>query len=152
MKRDPYAEMSTRIIAELEAGAPWVEPWSATAGMNKPCNRDQSAFTQDATSCCCGCHRRPGYPTPRFLTFKKALESGGNVRKSPHGTKVHFVKQLQVHDNEPGPSIASSQSNLHWSVAERRCGLSNLPTDAPHATIHLGGGPAFSCPTLYKIG
>jgi antirestriction protein ArdC len=44
MKRDPYTEMSTRNIAELEAGAPWVEPWSATAGMNKPCNRDQSAL------------------------------------------------------------------------------------------------------------
>jgi len=35
MKRDLYAEVSTRIVAELEAGAaPWVEPGSATAGMN----------------------------------------------------------------------------------------------------------------------
>jgi hypothetical protein len=39
MKRDLYAEVSTRIVAELEAGAaPWVKPWSATAGMNTPCN------------------------------------------------------------------------------------------------------------------
>jgi antirestriction protein ArdC len=39
-----------------------------------------------------------GYRTPRFLTFKQALELGGNVRKGERGTKVFFVKQLQVRD------------------------------------------------------
>jgi antirestriction protein ArdC len=39
-----------------------------------------------------------GYRTLRFLTFKQALELGGNVRKGEHGTKVYFVKQLQVRD------------------------------------------------------
>jgi antirestriction protein ArdC len=35
MKRDLYAEVSKRIVAELERGAaPWIKPWSATAGMN----------------------------------------------------------------------------------------------------------------------
>jgi hypothetical protein len=39
MKRDLYAEVSARIIAELEKGAaPWVKPWSATPGANTPCN------------------------------------------------------------------------------------------------------------------
>ena len=36
--------------------------------------------------------------TPRFLTFKQAIDAGGNVRKGEHGTKVFFVKQLQVKD------------------------------------------------------
>lgn len=32
-------EISTRIVAELERGAaPWIKPWSATAGANTPCN------------------------------------------------------------------------------------------------------------------
>ena len=35
MKRDLYAEVSARIIAELEAGAaPWVNLWSVTQGAN----------------------------------------------------------------------------------------------------------------------
>jgi antirestriction protein ArdC len=39
MKRDLYAEVSARIIAELEAGAaPCVRPWSANPGANTPCN------------------------------------------------------------------------------------------------------------------
>jgi antirestriction protein ArdC len=32
-------------------------------------------------------------------TFKQALELGGNVRKGERGTKVYFVKQLQVRDH-----------------------------------------------------
>ena len=37
--RDLYQSVSARILAELEAGAvPWIKPWSATAGMNTPCN------------------------------------------------------------------------------------------------------------------
>ena len=99
MKRDLYAEVSTRIVAELEAGAaPWVKPWSATAGMNTPCN----AVTNRPYS---GCNvlllwmaQTAGYRTPRFLTFNQALELGGNVRKGEHGTKVYFVKQHQLHD------------------------------------------------------
>src|SRR4051812_16656752 len=50
-----------------------------------------------------------GYRTPRFLTFKQALELGGNVRKGEHGTKVYFVKQLQVReqggDDEPSTRL-----------------------------------------------
>ena len=91
MRRDLYAEVSARIVAELERGAaPWVKPWSATAGANTPCN----AVTNRPYS---GCNvillwlaRNRGWPTPRFLTFKQAIEAGGNVRKGEHGTKVYF--------------------------------------------------------------
>jgi antirestriction protein ArdC len=97
--KDIYADVTARIIAELEAGAaPWVKPWSTTPGMNTPCN----AVTNRPYS---GCNvvllwmaANAGYRTPRYLTFKQAIEAGGNVRKGEHGTKVYFVKQLQVRD------------------------------------------------------
>jgi antirestriction protein ArdC len=39
MKRDLYEDVSTRIVAELEASAaPWIRPWSASPGANTPCN------------------------------------------------------------------------------------------------------------------
>lgn len=44
--------------------------------------------------------RSRGWATPRFLTFKQALDAGGNVRKGEHGTKVYFVKQLQIKDGD----------------------------------------------------
>ena len=103
MKRDLYAEVSERIVAELERGAaPWIKPWSATAGQNVP----QNAVTNRPYS---GCNvillwlaRNRGWSTPRFVTYKQAMEAGGNVRKGEQGTKVYFVKQLQVKDGEGG--------------------------------------------------
>jgi antirestriction protein ArdC len=40
-----------------------------------------------------------GYPTPRYLTFKQALELGGHVHKGERDTKVYFVKQLEIHED-----------------------------------------------------
>ena len=101
MRRDLYSGVSARIIAELERGAaPWIKPWSATAGQNVP----QNAATNRPYS---GCNvillwlaRNRGWQTPRFLTFKQAIEAGGNVRKGEQGTKVYFVKQLQIKDSD----------------------------------------------------
>jgi antirestriction protein ArdC len=101
MKRDLYADVSARIIAELERGAaPWIKPWSATPGQNTP----QNAVSNRPYS---GCNvillwlaRHRGWATPRFLTFKQAIEDGGNVRKGEHGTKVYFVKQLRVTEDD----------------------------------------------------
>src|SRR5437660_7590680 len=101
MKRDVCAEVSARIVAELERGAaPWVKPWSATPGQNVP----QNAVSNRPYS---GCNiillwlaRNQGWTTPRFLTFKQAAEAGGHVRKGEQGTKVYFVKQLQVKDGD----------------------------------------------------
>jgi antirestriction protein ArdC len=101
MKRDIYADVSARIVAELERGAaPWIKQWSATPGQNTP----QNAVTSRPYS---GCNvillwlaRDRGWATPRFLTFKQAQQAGGYVRKGEHGTKVYFVKQLQVKDGE----------------------------------------------------
>jgi antirestriction protein ArdC len=110
MKRDLYTEVSTRIIAELERGAaPWIKPWSATAGMNTPCN----AVTNRPYS---GCNvvllwmaQQAGYRTPRYVTFRQAVELGGHVRKGEHGTKVYFVKQLQVRDKDADDNAAETR-------------------------------------------
>jgi antirestriction protein ArdC len=99
MKRDLYADVSGRIIAELEAGAaPWVKPWSATPGANTPCNAVSNRPYSGCNVVLLWMAQAPGYRTPRFLTFKQAFELGGNVRKGERGTKVYFVKQLQVRD------------------------------------------------------
>jgi antirestriction protein ArdC len=108
MKRDLYAEVSAKIVAELEAGAaPWLKPWAATPGANTPCN----AVTNRPYS---GCNivllwmaQAAGYRTPRFLTFKQALEVGGHVRKGERGTKVYFVKKLQVRDKDAHDDTAT---------------------------------------------
>jgi antirestriction protein ArdC len=99
MKRDLYAEVSARIVAELERGAaPWVKPWAATAGQNVPCNAVSNRPYSGCNVILLWLARNRGWSTSRFLTFKQAIEAGGNVRRGEHGTKVYFVKQLQVKD------------------------------------------------------
>jgi antirestriction protein ArdC len=126
MKRDLYGEVTARIIAELERGAaPWVKPWSATPGQNIP----QNAVTNRPYS---GCNvillwlaRNRGWVTPRFLTFKQAIETGGNVRKGEHGTKVYFVKQLQIKDREDADTRLVPMLREYTVFNIDQCG--NLP-------------------------
>jgi antirestriction protein ArdC len=108
MKRDLYAEVSARIVAELQAGAaPWVKTWSASPGANTPCNAVSNRPYSGCNVVLLWMAQAAGYRTPRFLTFKQALELGGNVRKGEHGTKVYFVKQLQVHDQGADDSCST---------------------------------------------
>src|SRR4030088_685984 len=108
MKRDFYAEVSTRIVAELEAGAaPWVKPWSASPGANSPCNAVSNRPYSGCNVVLLWMAQAAGCRSPRFLTFKQALGLGGNVRKGEHGTKVYFVKQLQVRDKGADDNSAS---------------------------------------------
>src|ERR1700756_5625346 len=99
MKRDLYSEVSARIVAELEAGAaPWIKPWSASPGANTPCNAVSNRPYSGCNVVLLWMAQAAGYRTPRFLTFKQALELGGHVRKGERGTKVYFVKQLEVRE------------------------------------------------------
>jgi antirestriction protein ArdC len=101
MKRDLYAEVSTRIISELEAGAaPWIKPWSATPGANVPCNAVSNRPYSGSNVVLLWMAQAAGFRTPRYLTFKQALELGGHVRKGERGTKIYFVKHLQVRDED----------------------------------------------------
>jgi antirestriction protein ArdC len=100
MKRDLYAEVSARIVAELEAGAaPWVKPWSATPGANTPCNAVSNRPYSGCNVVLLWMAQAARYRTPRFLTFKQALDLGGHVRKGERGYKVYFVKKLEIHED-----------------------------------------------------
>ena len=108
MKRDLYADVSARIVAELQKGAaPWVKPWSATPGANTPCNAVSNRPYSGCNVVLLWMAQAAGYRTPRFLTFRQALELGGNVRKGERGTKVYFVKQLQVQDRDADDNSAT---------------------------------------------
>jgi antirestriction protein ArdC len=90
-----YDNVTARILAELENGsAPWIKPWAATPGRNIPHN----AATGNAYS---GCNvillwmAQAGFATPQWLTFKQALDLGGNVRKGEKSVAT-IVKVLQL--------------------------------------------------------
>src|ERR1700747_2119494 len=98
LRTRPGCSTAPSLVASATGAAPWVKPWSSTPGANTPCNAVSNRPYSGCNVVLLWMAQAAGYRTPRFLTFKQASELGGNVRKGEHGTKVYFVKQLQVRD------------------------------------------------------
>jgi antirestriction protein ArdC len=94
MATNLHAQVTARILAELETGAaPWVKPWSATAGRNVPLNVISGKAYQGVNAILLwGNVGR--FKTPHYLTYKQAMDLGGHVRKGEHGFQICKVLQL----------------------------------------------------------
>ena len=87
-----YAEITDKIIAELEAGrVPWVQPWG-TAAAKALVAMPRNASTERRYSginvlILWGAAIEGGFTGQSWLTFRQALGLGGNVRKGEHGIR-----------------------------------------------------------------
>ncbi|CDX22666.1 conserved hypothetical protein [Mesorhizobium sp. ORS 3324] len=99
-----YDEITGKIISELESGRlPWVQPWESAAA-KAPLSLPRNASTGRAYSginvlILWGAVVDRGYTAQSWLTFRQALELGGNVRKGEHGTTVVYADRF-VPDDE----------------------------------------------------
>jgi len=92
-----YAEVTQRIIAELEAGrCPWVQPWdSAGIAPGLPRNAlTRRSYSGINVLLLWGAVIQRGYSTQNWLTFTQALEAGGIVRKGEKGTAIVFADRF----------------------------------------------------------
>lgn len=90
-----YEEITTRIIAELEAGrVPWVQPWtSARAGPGIPHNAATGRSYSGINILTLWVSvTRHGFSSHGFLTFRQAAALGGSVRRGEHGTRVVYPR------------------------------------------------------------
>ncbi|HEX2814609.1 MAG TPA: zincin-like metallopeptidase domain-containing protein [Sphingopyxis sp.] len=88
--RDLYADVTAKIIAELEQGRfPWVQPWDAAPTMprNAVTGRRYSGVN---ILLLWTAAMGAGYPSQSWLTFRQALAAGGNVRKGEKGSLVVY--------------------------------------------------------------
>lgn len=98
-----YAEVTARIVAELERGvAPWVKPWdSGMSGYCMPVNAaTKRPYRGVNVLALWAAAAVGGYPLPRWLTFRQAHELGGHVRKGEKATAIVLVKSMTVAMNE----------------------------------------------------
>jgi len=91
-----YDEITTKIVAELEAGrVPWVQPWGTTAAkapLAMPKNAATARFYSGINVLILwGSVIEHGFPVQGWLTFRQALGLGGNVRKGEHSTTVVYA-------------------------------------------------------------
>ncbi len=96
--RDVYSKITSRIIADLEQGVrPWMRPWSAehAAGrITRPLRHNGIPYKGINFVMLWSASVTKGYTCPLWLTFKQALELGGNVRKGEHGELIVYANRL----------------------------------------------------------
>ena len=93
-----YDEVTSKIIAELEAGRlPWVQPWHTTGATDPDLPRN--ALTARRYSginilILWGAVIENQWPTQSWLTFRQAQEAGGCVRKGERGQMVVYADRF----------------------------------------------------------
>ena len=100
-----YAEVTDRIIAELEAGRlPWVQPWGECgAEVGMPCNAGTGRrYSGVNVLTLWVAAMRGGYSSQRWLTYRQAQAWGGNVRKGEIGTGVCYADRFTPKDQGEG--------------------------------------------------
>jgi antirestriction protein ArdC len=108
-----YDEITDKIIAQLEAGrVPWVQPWgtaAAKAPLAMPKNGATGRFYSGINVLILwGSVTEHGFPSQGWLTFRQALNLGGNVRKGEHGTTVVFADRF-IPDEEKKRALESGE-------------------------------------------
>lgn len=96
--RDVYSKITDRIVADLEQGVrPWMKPWNAdhAAGrITRPLRHNGIPYKGINVVMLWSASVTKGYSCPLWLTFKQALELGGNVRKGERGELVVYANRI----------------------------------------------------------
>lgn len=101
---DIYETVTDRIIAELESGIiPWDRPWTgvSTGAIRRSDGRPYSLINQMLLG-------KPG----EWLTYKKAQEEGGNVRKGAKARMVVFWKVIHREKKDASGNVIRDENGL----------------------------------------
>ena len=95
---DIYSRITNRIIADLEQGTrPWHRPWSvahAEGRIVRPLRHSGIPYRGINVVMLWSAAVAAGYTCPTWLTFKQAIELGGNVRKGERGELVVYANSI----------------------------------------------------------
>lgn len=140
-KFDTYQEVTDAIIAQLEAGTkPWVKSWNGST-TNMPRRANGKLYRGINVLLLWGSASANGFASDRWLTFKQALDLGGNVRKGEKGTRIIFFKKLTVADRaDPAGEAEKQIPMLRTYTVFNADQCDNLPARFRPAPLELVGG------------
>ena len=125
-----YERITERIVTLLEQGTvPWHKPWKVNTGLprnlvSKKPYRGINVFLLMAMS----------YESPHWLTFRQAIQLGGNVKKGEKSCPVVFWKRMKIEDTESSEPQKRPLLRLYHVFNAAQCeGLKDAPEEVPMA-------------------
>lgn len=96
--KDCYSRITGKIIGDLKQGVrPWLKPWSvehAAGRITWPLRHNGVPYRGINVVMLWSAATEKGYACPLWLTFKQAVELGGNVRKGETGELVVYANRI----------------------------------------------------------
>jgi antirestriction protein ArdC len=119
-----YERITERIVSLLEQGTvPWHKPWKVKTGLprnliSKKPYRGINVFLLMAMS----------YESPHWLTFRQAIQLGGNVKKGEKSCPVVFWKRTKNEDEKSDEPKKAPLLRLYHVFNVAQCeGLKDAP-------------------------
>jgi antirestriction protein ArdC len=98
-RSDIYTRITDKIVADLDQGVrPWLRPWSvehAAGKITRPQRHNGIPYNGINVIMLWSAAVTKGYSCPLWLTFKQALELGGNVRRGETGELVVYADRIK---------------------------------------------------------
>jgi len=101
---DVYSRITNQIIEALEAGVkPWTQPWHAAhaAGhVSRPLRHNGQPYGGINVLTLWASAMNAHYAAPIWMTFRQAIELGGNVRKGEKGSPVVYANTISRNETD----------------------------------------------------
>jgi antirestriction protein ArdC len=133
MPKNLYADITAKILARLDAGVvPWRKPWKSYGAGNMPRNAISRRPYSGANVLLLWMDAEAkGYSASKWLTYKQAVEVGGNVRKGEKGTQIVFLGRI-IKEDDAGRERAIPFLKGYTVFNVDQCdGLEHLRDSAP---------------------
>ncbi len=99
-----YQQVTDRIVAMLEAGTPpWRQDWSAGGG--RPLRHDGTPYRGANTLNLWAAAMARGFASQHWMTYKRAAELGGQVKKGSKSEAAFFVGTVQRIEERNGEEV-----------------------------------------------
>ncbi len=129
-RRDIAAEITAKILVELEAGVmPWRKPWDgARTSAVLPRRATGESYRGVNVILLWSAAIERGYVSPYWLTFNQAVKLGAQVRKGERGEiVVYYGHGKRTRLDEGGAEVEDAFRFLKWYVVFSADQIDNLP-------------------------
>jgi antirestriction protein ArdC len=110
-REDVYSRVTAKVIADLEKGViPWAKPWDAgpaDGSIMRPLRHNGEPYAGINILMLWMAAEEQGYASPTWMTYRQALQYGGQVRKGERGTPVVYASTYtkEEEDADSGDAV-----------------------------------------------